>query len=78
MTHKYHPSSQDKQVGRTGKVENDTNKVGKGQASQVNEGQRTPQSRHDREDHIGSGNQSKVRSGPERGHVTGLPRKGGR
>ncbi len=78
MTHKYTGSKQDKQVGRSGKVENDTNKLGKGQASQSNEGRRTPQSRHDREDHVGSGNQHKVRSGPARGHVGGLPRQGGR
>ena len=54
MTHKYHPSQQDKQTGHSGKVQNDTNKLGKGQASQTNEGQRTPESRHDREDHIGN------------------------
>ena len=41
MTHKYHPSQQDKQTGHSGKVQNDTNKLGTGQASQTNEGQRT-------------------------------------
>jgi len=78
MSKKYIGSSQDKQVGRSGKLENDTNKLGKGQASQSNEGRRTPQSRNDREDHVGSSNQHKLRSAPARGHVGGLPRQGGR
>lgn len=67
MTKKYLRPMQDKQAGLSGKVDNDTNKVGKAQATQKNEGRRTPQSRHDREDHIGN-NQSKIRSGtPQKG-----------
>ncbi|MEJ8835538.1 hypothetical protein [Ramlibacter sp. AN1133] len=75
MTHKYHPSQQDKQTGHTGKAQNDTNKLGKGQTSQVNEGQRTPESRHDREDHIGN-NQGKMRRGTTQGGA-GQPTKKG-
>jgi hypothetical protein len=69
MSHKYHPSQQDKQTGHSGKAQNDTNKLGKGEASQVNEGQRTPESRHDREDHIGN-NQGKMRRGSTQGTAT--------
>jgi hypothetical protein len=78
MTHKYIRPMQDKQAGLSGKVENDTNKLGKAQATQKNEGRRTPESRSDREDHIGSNNQSKIRKAPSRGHSPGLPRQGGR
>ena len=53
MSKKYHPSMQDKQAALSGKVENDTNKLGKEKPTQKNEGRRTPLSRHDREDHIG-------------------------
>jgi hypothetical protein len=74
MTHKYMRPMQDKQAGLSGKVENDTNKLGKGQATQVNEGRRTPQSRHDREDHIGN-NQSKMRGGSPQGSNTASPPK---
>lgn len=72
MTHKYIPSSQDRQTGHSGKVENDTNKLGKDRPTQTNEGRRTPQSRHDREDHIGN-NQSKVRRGSTQGSSTHQP-----
>jgi hypothetical protein len=72
MTHKYHPSSQDKQAGQSGKVENDRNKLGKASATQTNEGQRTPQSRHDREDHIGN-NQVKMRRGTTQGTTSQQP-----
>lgn len=74
MTHKYIRPMQDKQAGLSGKVENDTNKLGKGQASQKNEGRRTPLSRHDREDHIGN-NQSKMRGGSPQGSNTFSPPK---
>jgi len=43
-------------------VAKDTNKMGKQDLTQKNEGKRTPQSRHDRETHVGSTNQ--VRPGP--------------
>jgi len=77
MTHKYMQSKQDKQAGHSGKVENDSNKQGKGQATQTNEGQRTPQSRHDREDHIGN-NQKKMRAGSPQGSNSFQPPKRGR
>ena len=72
MTHKYMRPTQDKQTGGSGKVENDKNKLGKAQASQSNEGRRTPKSRHDREDHIGN-NQVKVRRGSTQGSSTHQP-----
>jgi len=77
MTKKYLRPMQDKQAARSGKVENDTNKLGKDRPTQKNEGRRTPASRSDREDHVGN-NQSKIRQAPARGHTAGLPRKGGR
>jgi hypothetical protein len=46
-----------------GKVENDTNKVGDKSATQLNQGKRTPDSRSDRESHVGSHNQSQSRRG---------------
>lgn len=72
MTHKYIQSAQDAQAPLSGKVENDTNKLGKGQATQKNEGKRTPHSRHDREDHIGN-NQGKMRGGSPQGSNTASP-----
>jgi hypothetical protein len=72
MTHKHMRTEQDKQAGQSGKVENDSNKLGKGQATQTNEGRRTPKSRHDREDHIGN-NQSKMRGGSPQGSNTASP-----
>ena len=77
MTHKHIPSSQDKQAAHSGKVENDTNKLGKEAPTQKNEGRRTPQSRHDREAHIGN-NQSKMRGGSPQGSNTFSPPKTGR
>jgi hypothetical protein len=53
----------DKQAGLSGKVENDFNKQGAQAATQKNEGRRTPESRHDREAHVGGSNQSKQRQG---------------
>ena len=46
-----------------GKAANDTNKQGGQKATQKNEGQRTPESRNDRESHVGSDNQSQARQG---------------
>ena len=46
-----------------GKVENDHNKMGDKQPTQLNEGKRTPDSRHDREAHIGGSNQTQSRKG---------------
>jgi hypothetical protein len=73
MTHRYKANPQDKQVGHTGKVENDHNKKGKEtKATQTNEGQRTAASRHDREDHIGN-NQVKMRRGTTQGTTSQQP-----
>jgi hypothetical protein len=54
---------QDKQTSHTGKVENDFNKAGEQPVTQTNQGQRSPQSRSDRDSHIGSGNQNQSRRG---------------
>lgn len=63
MTHRYKNRPEDEQASHTGKSENDTNKQGDQHPTQTNQGQRTPQSRHDREAQVGSHNQHKVRSG---------------
>lgn len=49
--------------GSGGKVANDTNKMGEQNPTQKNEGRRTPESRHDRESHIGSTNVIRARKG---------------
>ncbi len=61
MTKKQNPA--DAQEPQSGKVENDHNKIGDQAPTQKNEGQRTPESRHDRESHVGSGNQNQSRRG---------------
>lgn len=53
----------DKQPAHTGKIENDTNKLGTQKPTQKNEGKRTPKSRHDRDSLIGGQNQTKTRRG---------------
>jgi hypothetical protein len=58
----------DKQPGHTGKVDNDSNKMGEKDATQLNQGKRTPDSRTDREAHIGGSNQSQARRGTTTGH----------
>jgi hypothetical protein len=76
MTHKYHPADQKQQApGGTGKAENDKNKVGNEAPTQKNEGKRTPQSRHDRENHVGGNNQVKTRGGTPQGDDAGARRK---
>ena len=63
------PKSQnpdDRQTSHTGKVENDFNKTGNQPVTQKNEGQRSPQSRNDRESNLGSGNQNQSRRGGTR------------
>ena len=77
MTRKYVRPLQDKQAALSGKVENDTNKLGQEPPTQKNEGRRTPQSRNDRDDKIGN-NQSKMRGGSPQGSNTASPSKGGR
>lgn len=66
MAHKQNPS--DSQTAKAGKVENDTNKVGEQPPTVLNQGQRTPKSRSDRESHVGGGNQSQARRGSSGGH----------
>ena len=53
----------DDQTAQTGKVVNDHNKVGEQELTQKNQAKRTPDSRTDREAHIGSGNQTQSRRG---------------
>jgi hypothetical protein len=65
----------DKQAALSGKVENDTNKLGDSKPTQKNEGRRTPLSRHDREAHAGSQNQIQARRGAPN---SGVAPKGGR
>jgi hypothetical protein len=62
MTHNLNPH--DKQEPHTRKVENDTNKLGEQDTTQLNQGQRTPASRSDRESHVGGNNQSQSRRAP--------------
>jgi hypothetical protein len=67
MTHRYKTAPQDKQAPQTGKVENDRNKLGHEQPTQKNEARRTPESRHDRDDHIGGhSNQNQRATGSSR------------
>ena len=49
--------------GHGGKVENDFNQMGEQKPTQRNEGQRTANSRHDRESHVGGSNQLQTRRG---------------
>lgn len=65
-----HQNPRDKQPPHTGKVRNDTNKMGEQDATPLNQGQRTPESRSDRESHVGGSNQSQSRRGP-----TGSPNR---
>jgi hypothetical protein len=67
-------SPRDKQAPLSGKVENDTNRQGDQRPTQKNEGRRTPESRHDRESHVGGENQTQARRGAPN---SGVPRKGG-
>lgn len=57
-------NQRDEQAPKAGKVENDTNKMGAQDPTQLNQGQRTPKSRHDRESNVGGSNQSQSRRGP--------------
>lgn len=52
-----------KSSGHGGKVENDFNQVGEQKPTQRNEGQRTANSRSDRESHVGGSNQLQSRRG---------------
>lgn len=61
MSHKQNP--RDEQAPQSGKVANDSNKLGNQDPTQKNEGKRTPESRSDRESQLGSSNQSQSRRG---------------
>ena len=52
-----------KASGHGGKVENDFNQMGEQKPTQRNEGQRTANSRSDRESHVGGSNQLQSRRG---------------
>lgn len=56
-------SNKPKASGHGGKVENDFNQVGEQKPTQRNEGQRTANSRNDRESHVGGSNQLQSRRG---------------
>jgi hypothetical protein len=60
-------NQRDEQAPKAGKVENDTNKMGEQDPTQLNQGKRTPNSRHDRESNVGGSNQSQSRRGPAGG-----------
>lgn len=60
MPHK-HPA--DRQEAGQNKLENDHNRKGNQEPTQTHQGQRTPDSRSDRTDHVGSGNQTQSRKG---------------
>ena len=49
----------DLQAPRSGKIANDHNKMGQTQPTQLNQGRRTPESRHDRQT-MGAGPQNQV------------------
>jgi hypothetical protein len=66
MAHKQNP--RDDQTPNAGKVDNDTNKLGDQEPTVLNQGQRTPKSRSDRESQVGSGNQAQTRRGSSGGH----------
>ena len=57
--------------GHGGKLENDTNKTGEQAPTQSNEGNRTPESRHDRETQAGTTNQVRSRRAIGSGGGTG-------
>ncbi len=61
-------SPRDAQTPHTGKVVNDRNKLGDQAPTQKNQGARSPQSRSDRESHVGGTNQSRQRRGGPGSH----------
>lgn len=60
---KHHKNPPDPQTPAVGKSSNDHNKLGEQAPTQLNQGKRTPDSRSDRESHVGGGNQSQSRRG---------------
>jgi phage repressor protein C with HTH and peptisase S24 domain len=63
LTMAKHQNARDQQTGSSGKVANDTNKLGETRPTQKNEGRRTPESRHERDSQVGSHNQNQARRG---------------
>ncbi|WP_427914185.1 hypothetical protein ACPWT1_04335 [Ramlibacter sp. MMS24-I3-19] len=57
----------DHQVPHTGKLANDHNKAGAQEATQTNQAQRTPESRHEREARAGTHNQVQASTGGKGG-----------
>ncbi|MGZ5179423.1 MAG: hypothetical protein ACXWC6_04765 [Ramlibacter sp.] len=53
----------DHQEPHTGKVANDRNKAGASEPTQTHQSLRTPESRNDRESHMGGHNQTEARTG---------------
>lgn len=66
----------DKQQPHTGKVANDHNKVGHQEPTQINEGRRTPESRHDRQQ-LAGGPQNQVSARKGGGGAGRTPRGAG-
>lgn len=65
-------SPQDRQEAHTGKYGNDHNKMGEQHATQTNQGRRTPESRHDKEMHVGGDNRIQSRqANPQAGESHG-------
>lgn len=60
---KSHPENSHNQMPHSGNVDNDVNKHGHRHTTQINQERRTPESRSDRETHIGGRNQSQSRRG---------------
>ena len=67
MTHKYKNRPQNEQAPLSGKVENDFNKIGDQHPTQKNEGKRTPNSRHDRDNKLGTNQVIARKGGPNSG-----------
>jgi len=66
----------DAQAPHSGKVANDHNKMGQTQPTQINQGRRTPESRHDRQT-MGAGPQNQVSARKGGGGAGRTPRGAG-
>jgi hypothetical protein len=66
----------DKQASGSGKVANDHNKVGNQEPTQLNEGRRTPESRHDRQS-LAGGPQNQISARKGGGGAGRTPRGAG-
>ena len=69
-------SAADAQAPHSGKVANDHNKMGQTEPTQLNQGRRTPESRHDRQT-MGSGPQNQVSARKGGGGAGRSPRGAG-